>query len=378
MAQVDEDDVVHRLSGLLERLHKRRNVHHAAIGAADLDGSWSWMGAAGEAEPGRMMEPATPWFLASVTKLHIAVVVLRLHENGQIDLAAPVREQMPPHLADGLHIYDGADYTDQITPAHLLGHLSGLPDYLDEPPPGTISLLDEVLAGDRGWSAADAVSRARDVLEPHFPPSDPAASRQKIRYSDTNFRLLEVIAEHQTSESMASLYRMHIFEPLGLRHTWLPGDEPPDPPGSPADFWLGNHSVRDRPQAMRSFGDLYSTTADLLRFGRGLFSGEVFDDAATAGLMSRRFNRFGFPRGMASLRAPSWPIEYGLGMMRFALSRFLTAGIRIPGLIGHTGSTGSWLWSAPDLGLVIAGTVDQAAAATVPFRQVPRALGGLG
>jgi hypothetical protein len=49
----------------------------------------------------------------------------------------------------------------------------------------------------------------------------------------------------------------------------------------------------------------------------------------------------------------------------------------LPVLLGHTGSTGSWLWHCPDLGLVLAGTVDQASAATVPFRPVPNALAGL-
>lgn len=128
---------------------------------------------------------------------------------------------------------------------------------------------------------------------------------------------------------------------------------------------------------MQSFGDLYSTIEDVLRFGRGLFSGDVFNDPATCDLMWRRFNRFGFPRGMASLRAPSWPIEYGLGMMRFSLSRLLSGGMRIPTLLGHSGSTGSWLWYLPAVGLLIAGTVDQATAAIAPFRPVPRALTGL-
>ncbi len=64
-------------------------------------------------------------------------------------------------------------------------------------------------------------------------------------------------------------------------------------------------------------------------------------------------------------------------MMRFAPSRWLAGGLRIPALIGHTGSTGSWLWHAPRLGFLLAGTVDQTRAATVPFRVVPRALAGL-
>jgi CubicO group peptidase (beta-lactamase class C family) len=129
--------------------------------------------------------------------------------------------------------------------------------------------------------------------------------------------------------------------------------------------------------AIRSLGDLYSTTGDVLRFGRSLFTGRVFADRATGQLMDRRFNRFGFPRSAASIASPAWPIEYGLGMMRFAPSRPMAMGRRLPPLLGHTGSTASWLWYSPPLGLLLAGTVDQATKAAFPFRAVPMALHGL-
>jgi D-alanyl-D-alanine carboxypeptidase len=116
---------------------------------------------------------------------------------------------------------------------------------------------------------------------------------------------------------------------------------------------------------------------DLLRFGRHLVSGDVFDDPTTGDVMRRRFNRFGLPRSLSTLRAPGWPIEYGLGLMRFQVGRLLTGGRRFPTVIGHTGSTGSWLWHVPDLEMVVAGTVDQTRSAAVPFQAVPRALAAL-
>jgi hypothetical protein len=93
--------------------------------------------------------------------------------------------------------------------------------------------------------------------------------------------------------------------------------------------------------------------------------------------MHRRFNRFGFPRSMTTVQSPAWPVEYGLGMMRFAPSRAMAAGRRLPPLLGHTGSTASWLWYSPPLGLLLAGTLDQATKAAFPFRSIPSALHGL-
>ena len=61
-------------------------------------------------------------------------------------------------------------------------------------------------------------------------------------------------------------------------------------------------------------------------------------------------------------------------MMRFEISRLVAGGRRIPGVIGHTGSSGSWLWYCRELDLVLAGTVDQTRGATIPFRKVPTVL----
>ncbi|MBU1475691.1 MAG: hypothetical protein KJ768_12605 [Acidobacteria bacterium] len=95
--------------------------------------------------------------------------------------------------------------------------------------------------------------------------------------------------------------------------------------------------------------------------------------------MQQHWKRFGQPLDSAALRAPSWPIEYGLGMMRFALPRAFTPFRPIPPVIGHTGSTGSWLFCCPAYNLLLAGTVDQATAGAVPFRTVvPKVLRAVG
>jgi D-alanyl-D-alanine carboxypeptidase len=379
VAAVEREVVIDRLRALEGRLARRRGIHHVALGATPLDGSWTWVDAVGSASAtGEPMRPETPWLIASVTKMFIAAVTLRLHEQGRLDVHGPIPAYVPHEFQERLHVHNGRDHTAELTVVHLLGHLSGLPDYLEEKPPDGPSLVDEIVEGpDRAWSAADAVRRARDRLGSHFPPSDPHGRRPRIRYSDTNYQLLVVLAQHVTGRSMLELYRELLFDPLGLGHTWLPGHPPREAPSEPASVWLGARALDDRPAAVASSGDLYSTTGDLLRFGRSLFTGSLFDAAGTLGLMQEQFHRFGLPRNAATLRAPSWPIEYGLGLMRFSVGRLLTGGVRLPTVVGHTGSTGSWLWHLPELDLVVAGTVDQAAAVTVPFRAVPRALAPL-
>ena len=138
---IERDRLLPRLKGLLTKVSSHRKVRHAVIGAAAIDGSWEWSDAAGEANPdGTPMGPETPWFLASVTKLYIASVVFRLHEQGRINLNAPIPEYLPDGLKDGLHVRDGVDRTSQITVTHLLAHGTGLPVY------HPMELLAEALA----------------------------------------------------------------------------------------------------------------------------------------------------------------------------------------------------------------------------------------
>jgi hypothetical protein len=65
-------------------------------------------------------------------------------------------------------------------------------------------------------------------------------------------------------------------------------------------------------------------------------------------------------------------------MMRFKLPRWATPAAAVPAVIGHTGSTGSWLFHCPELDVYLAGTVDQATAGAVPYRFVPQVLTVLG
>src|SRR5690606_33760507 len=70
---------------------------------------------------------------------------------------------------------------------------------------------------------------------------------------------------------------------------------------------------------------------------------------------------------------PFFPVDYGLGVMRYAPPRWMSPGFRLPAVVVHSGSTATWLFHCPDLAVVIAGTFDVAQPA-LPFRFVPRIL----
>lgn len=359
------------LEELLRELAAPRSIRHAVVAVENGDGSFRWSGAVGEAHPdGTPMTRDTPFWIASVTKLYIASTILKLVERGLVRLDAPLSIYLPQPLIGGLHRLGGVDYTDRITVHHLLGHLSGLPDYLEARPNGGKTLLERVIERDFGFSLAEILDLVRHHLTPHFPPQPPDAPRPKARYSDTNYQLLIAIIEAVTGRPSHAALAELLFEPLRLEHTWHPAALLASV--TPATIWAGKQPLHV-PQAMRSFGDLGSTVADLLKFMRALIRGEVFDDPATFNRMTARWHTFGFSLNPVRT-SPGWPIQYGLGMMRFQIPRLLSPLRPAPAVIGHTGATGAWLFYCPEVDLYLAGTVDQVAAAGAPFRFVPKLL----
>jgi CubicO group peptidase (beta-lactamase class C family) len=359
---------------VLDQLLKKRGVQHAVLAVEAGDGSFSWVGAEGTADgTDRPMTPETPYFIASVTKLYIAAVVLRLVERGLVRMEESFGTYLPRGVADGTHVLDSVDRTDEVTVRHLLAHASGLADYLEDKPKTGPRFIDRLLSqADQDVPLLEVTRIVRDELTPHFPPQDlDSGSRVRVRYSDTNFRLLMGIIETVLDSQWHMAVRRELLEPLGLRHTWAPGGQPIEITLEPAALWAAADRL-ETPRMLESFGDLFSTVADQIAFLRAVMCGTAFGDPTTAKRMSERWHAFGFDP--TTPRLPGWPIEYGLGMMRFALPRWYAPFMPVPPVVGHTGSTGCWLFYCPEFDVYTCGGVDQVTAGAVPFRAMPRVL----
>jgi D-alanyl-D-alanine carboxypeptidase len=363
-----------RLEDLLRRLASRKGIPHAILAVESGDRSFRWSAAYGIAdEEGTPVRPQTPFFLASIDKTFTACVVLRLCERGLLQLDKPIAACLPQSLIRGLHRWNGKDYTGAITVWNLLSHTSGLPDWhLDRPKQGRPLLDSLLLEGDRDLSLAEILEWVRDELVPHFPPQPPGLPRPRARYCDTNFILLNALIEQVAGRPLEEVYEKELFAGLGLARTWLAGRSQPRAESlEPAALWSGGKPLA-LPRLLRSIWGIYSTAQDGIRFLRALLRGECFRDAATPALM-QRWNRLGFPLDLAALRSPHWPIEYGLGLLRFRIPR-LGPPLR---LVGHSGSTGCWLFYCPQLDLFLAGSVDQAEAGPLPYRFLSGVLGAM-
>ena len=358
---------------ILHGLVERPNIRQAIAAVKSPRHSIEWVGTAAASNSAvEKPNPDTPFFLASIDKLFNATITMKLYEKGLVDLEQTIVSLLSSDVLNGLHVFNGTDYTSQITIRHLLTHTSGLPDWLEESPKGGKSLVDQVLEeGDRPMTFEQFSRLVAEDLTPHFPPQDLSKGRPKIRYSDSNFILLIRIIEKITGNPLHKVHQDLLYEPLGLNHTYFPGQsEPlaPTPPGMPL---LANGKPIEIPHLLDFLRGIYSNTGDMLTFMQRLTGGVIFEKPETLSLMMDDWLRFGFPLDAAAMRSPGWPIEYGKGIMRFQLPRLFTSMMLLPPLLGHTGSTGCWLfWSADD-DAFFTGSVGEVTAGPIPFRAGP-------
>jgi D-alanyl-D-alanine carboxypeptidase len=371
MMSINSDLARALLDDLLCKLTRNRQGKQAIVAVETPNQSFSWIGTSGETTAGNPVEENTPFFIASIDKLYNATIAMMLAEKGKLDLDQSICNYLPTTITRGLHQYGGRDHTAEITLRHLLTHSSGLPDWFEDYPKGGASLANNVLEnGDRKLSITELMGHVREHLKPHFPPQDLATRRRKIRYSDTNFILLVEIIEAVTGLPLHEVHQRMLYEPFGLSQTTFFSQGQPLTPM----VLRANGKPLHIPLLIQSVKGIYSTAADMMKFISKLMQCELFENPSTLTAMMSQWQRFGFPMDRAALRAPNWPIEYAIGMMRFRVPRLFTPMASIPAVVGHTGSTGCWLFYCPEWEVMIAGSVEDAAAGPVPFRTTPEIL----
>jgi D-alanyl-D-alanine carboxypeptidase len=271
------NEIAKKLQAILDAQIGRGGIHNIVAAIQSHDRSIDFVGAAGIANPqaGAAMTPDTPYFVASVTKMFTAAIIMGLHEKKRLDLDAPISKYLPASLIHAIHIYKGIDYSDQIKVFELVNQSSGLADYEIDKPRGGKSVMDELKAGhDRSISTVEAIDIVRS-LSPHFPPS----TRGKAYYSNLNYRLLGAIIETVTGQSMAVNFEKKICAALNLRHTYLFDCTAPHRDQFPATIYF-----KDSPANILKYlssnvsdGGLVSTVSECLIFLRAFFEGQLFD-----------------------------------------------------------------------------------------------------
>jgi CubicO group peptidase (beta-lactamase class C family) len=205
-----------------------------------------------DAQAGIPNLPETQFRIGSLTKQFTAAAVLKLQEQGLLNVQDPVAKYLPDYPRG-----------NEITIHHLLTHTAGIPNYerrrdLPEVVQSPIA-LDDLIA-----------TFANQPLE--FLPG------QQYQYSSSGYVVLTKIIELVSGKAYADYLESQFFAPLNMASTGYDylSPELPNPatgyhltPGGPRPAILTDSSWPT------GAGALYSTVGDLYRWDRALYGEEV-------------------------------------------------------------------------------------------------------
>ncbi len=291
----------------------------------------------------------SPFVIASITKLFTTTCILVLNEQKSLSLSDKISDYIDDSILRGLHVYDGREYSYDLTISDLLFQVSGLPDEFEET--NDIARLPFM----NHDSYQDFTEYVADVkkLKPRFIPR----TAHKAYYANINFDLLGLIIEKVTQQPLEQEFFKRIFEPLGLSNTYLPTSEHEFIP----NVYVKNKSLY-RPKTVissRASGGCISTAHDLMIFMKAFYGGTLFCKSL--------FEKLSIYH---KLQASKGPIYYGGGYMRIPLDGILTFFMGKGELLGHSGTTGSFAFYYPYKDLFIVGDVNQMANPAIPIRLV--------
>jgi CubicO group peptidase (beta-lactamase class C family) len=266
------------------------------------DGRLVWSDAVGTLDgrsEGAASSVQTQYRIGSITKTFVAVEVLRMRDEGLLDL----NDALGRHLDDTPF--------GQITIAQLLSHTSGLQAETNGP-------WWERTAGGT-WAELMA---GKPALK--FRPG------ARFHYSNVGYAVLGELVARLRGLPWDDVVRRDLLEPLGMRHTRAR-------PQDPAAHGLGVHPLADllhvEPEhdaaAMAPAGQLWSTVEDLSRWAAFL-AGE------TGGLLSAEsLDEMRSPIALDDSPGAAWTGAYGLGWQLWNVdgTRYAGHGGSMPGFL---------------------------------------------
>lgn len=236
---------------------------------------------------GYAMVPDSMFMIGSISKIYTATLVMRLMEQGVLDLDTPVVQYLPEFTLS----HD--DVRDAITIRMLLSHTAGFDG-------------DRFTSYGRGEDAYDKAVAEFNTLTQWFQPGS------FYSYNNAGFYLVGHIIQKLTGKAYEDVLTEELFAPLGLNHTVI------HPEDALNRAWAAGHTVdRTRgvsltttphlPRHVNAAGGVLQSIGDLLTFAQmhvnlGEINGTRIISAENARLMQQPL-----------IDADTWHRSYGIG-----------------------------------------------------------------
>lgn len=253
-----------QLDQTIERLQKAGKVHGIAVsvfngGKPVYKKTFGY----GRVDTKASLASSTNLYGASLSKAVFAVLVMKLVEEGILDLDKPLQRYLPKPVYEYVPVtrwHDNyADLKDdslysRITARMCLSHTGGFPNWR--------------------WDEKDQKLRVK------FTPGS------RYGYSGEGMVYLQVVLEKLTGKSLETLMQEKVFGPLGMKHSaysWKPAFE--------EDYAWGHNTEgkvyeKDKDNEPRSASTLETTLDDYTLFTEGVLQQKILTPASTKAMFS--------------------------------------------------------------------------------------------
>lgn len=203
----------------------------------------------------------TKFKIASVTKAFTAILVMKLYEQGKIDLNASIGQYFPNYKGEG---------KDKVLIRHLLTYASGIENGanpMGAKPYLTQKSLDEFIGEYCSGKLVEVPG-------------------QKSVYGNTEYIILQKIIENVSQKSYAALLQEVILDPLGMINTGVINSDKIKK--SLTKTYTYDDKAKtfeaDKPFFIENYfaaGNMYSTAEDLLLLSNALFGNKILSETTT-------------------------------------------------------------------------------------------------
>ncbi|MGG9964585.1 serine hydrolase domain-containing protein [Ferruginibacter sp. SUN106] len=206
-----------------------------------------------------LLTASTPLQIASTSKTFTAMAVLKLWQEGKLN----IDDELSKYIK--IFNYPG------VTIRSLLNHRSGLPNYL--------YFMEKL-----GWDKKKIASN-EDVLNYMVTKKaeleNITSPNTHFTYCNTNYALLALLVENVTGEKFPAYLQQHFFGPLQMKNTfvYLPSDSVKV---NYSYDWRGGLIPFNSSDGVYGDKNVYTTPEDLLIWDRALSSKKIFTEETLA------------------------------------------------------------------------------------------------
>lgn len=194
----------------------------------------------------------TKFKVASITKTFTTVLILKLHEQGKLDLNATIGKYLPDYKGQG---------KDKVHIHHLLTYSSGIPN----------------CEGQTGIAVYQAPTTVDDFINNYCSGDLTFEPGKQFSYNNGDYIILGRIIEKITGKTFAQNLESEILLPLNMGNTHLLYNK--SIISGLAETYNIDDSTKvfykDDPMYIENYysaGAMYSTAEDLLKFDDGIFN----------------------------------------------------------------------------------------------------------